>query len=946
MKRLLILFLLVLSINVKGQIVADHSVVDRYDDIPANWIDSVKKMLFVIPGESHALAYLQGLVALETADGTYDIGYTTEPEVFTDTHLRISRTTWGDYDNATGWINDYGQEDWFTSALAKARTKAGLTHYNLLGIAPSAFGYAWCYDGDVANPTEYLTAMEEYIAYCSDSIDTKLFFTTSTIDDGFATGEWGYNRYLFNETIRTYVGVNSTRILFDYADILCYDDGSDTPNTATWDGHTFPTITTTNAGEGETGHIGWPGAVRLAKATWWLMARLAGWDGGNNYYVSTTGSDSNVGSLASPWATPQKAFNTAEAGDTVFFRGGTWYPTAVTGLDIAPSSGVGHNGTYNNWIVYTNYPGEVPIIDFSLLPATSGSRSGLDINMASYVEFKGIIFQRVLQTVDHQDVTCITYSHNNGVVRFENITTRYNGGAGLVITGIDTLYLVNCDSYWNCDTTANYDGGHPGGKADGFNITGGGAVTDTMKIAYISGCRAWANSDDGFDVALSKQWDWHDCWVWDNGKMEGDGTAYKLSSAHLYLAEKRKTYNNISAYNINGWIWANMVEEGYGIFDVLYNNTSYKDGIGMWAVAASEWDADLVPASLVAKNNLIYEPTFPPTPGYDPWQAIFSSGNYDVGPPDYVTLSNNSFVWLTGTVGGLTMPNPAFTITDDDFVSLDTAQLSQPRQADGSLPNITFGTLAVGSDLIDAGTDVGLAYNGAAPEIGYAEYGVASADSSLKYITAYSFDEQTGVAVIDTAAKTVDIEVEYGTDVTGLIATFSLSTDATAAVGAIPQVSGTTANNFTSPVTYVVTALDASTQNWTVTVTVESEPVPTVATVGTVSANYTAVTANVTGVIYSANGGTLTARGVCWSTTNTSPTTSDKHTTFTPYVGSFTDKIYGLRGGTTYYFRAYGTTSEGGTSYGDAISFTTPVHSISNLNGKIGKVNGKIGIVK
>ena len=41
-------------------------------------------------------------------------------------------------------------------------------------------------------------------------------------------------------------------------------------------------------------------------------------------------------------------------------------------------------------------------------------------------------------------------------------------------------------------------------------------------------------------------------------------------------------------------------------------------------------------------------------------------------------------------------------------------------------------------------------------------------------------------------------------------------------MGSTVQISGTTANNFTSPVTYTVTAADSSTQNYTVTVTIAS----------------------------------------------------------------------------------------------------------------------------
>ncbi len=89
-------------------------------------------------------------------------------------------------------------------------------------------------------------------------------------------------------------------------------------------------------------------------------------------------------------------------------------------------------------------------------------------------------------------------------------------------------------------------------------------------------------------------------------------------------------------------------------------------------------------------------------------------------------------------------------------------------------------------------------------------------------ILTYSFGTppQTGDATINSTAHTVNVEVESGTDATGLVATFTLSDGATAKVGDTEQVSGTTANNFSSPVTYTVTAEDGTTtQDWVVTVT-------------------------------------------------------------------------------------------------------------------------------
>ncbi|MDZ7634151.1 MAG: fibronectin type III domain-containing protein [Bacteroidales bacterium] len=44
-----------------SQIIADHTIVDRYDEIPQQYIDEVKKMWLVYAGESHARAIRVGL---------------------------------------------------------------------------------------------------------------------------------------------------------------------------------------------------------------------------------------------------------------------------------------------------------------------------------------------------------------------------------------------------------------------------------------------------------------------------------------------------------------------------------------------------------------------------------------------------------------------------------------------------------------------------------------------------------------------------------------------------------------------------------------------------------------------------------------------------------------------------------------------------------------------
>lgn len=98
------------------------------------------------------------------------------------------------------------------------------------------------------------------------------------------------------------------------------------------------------------------------------------------------------------------------------------------------------------------------------------------------------------------------------------------------------------------------------------------------------------------------------------------------------------------------------------------------------------------------------------------------------------------------------------------------------------------------------------------------EYAVTEADIKTFAIAT------GGTAEIDSTAKTIAITMPLGTTVTALKPTFTISDYATIKVGTTAQVSGVTANDFTNPVTYAVTAEDGVTVNeWVVTVTVATE---------------------------------------------------------------------------------------------------------------------------
>lgn len=80
-----------------------------------------------------------------------------------------------------------------------------------------------------------------------------------------------------------------------------------------------------------------------------------------------------------------------------------------------------------------------------------------------------------------------------------------------------------------------------------------------------------------------------------------------------------------------------------------------------------------------------------------------------------------------GTNGGLSATKTDITnnswqnglsATSADFVSVDTTLLKAARQRDGSLPSIDYLKLVPGSDLRNAGVDLGLPYSGSAPDLG------------------------------------------------------------------------------------------------------------------------------------------------------------------------------------------------------------------------------------
>jgi len=362
-------------------------------------------------------------------------------------------------------------------------------------------------------------------------------------------------------------------------------------------------------------------------------------------------------------STPQELLNalaSATAGDNIYVKEGIY--------NFGSTINISSSGTSGNLISVLPHPDNMnrPKLDFSTMAESSANR-GTNLS-GSYWYIKGI---DVFKAGDNG----MFISGSNNVIEF--CTFSENSDTGLQIgNGGSNNTILNCDSFYNADSAIE--------NADGF-----ACKLDAGNGNKFMGCRAWQNLDDGWDGYLrgtdNITTTYEDCWAFKNGYLKdgsvsgGDGNGFKTGGSDDKLLKHNGIYKNcVSAGN------------GFDGFDhnsnrgdvVLYNCSAYANGRNIGFSTTN------IANSLTIKNT-----------------ASLSGGSSDSFTGTTTDITNNS--WQNGIV-----------INADDFVSLDIDLMSSPRKADGSLPDVDFMNLVSGSDLIDAGVDVGLSYLGVAPDIG------------------------------------------------------------------------------------------------------------------------------------------------------------------------------------------------------------------------------------
>ncbi len=408
-------------------------------------------------------------------------------------------------------------------------------------------------------------------------------------------------------------------------------------------------------------------------------------DPGQGIYLSPSGSDSNSGSSSSPLYSLSVAVGRATAGTTIYMAAGTYnYSSMIT---LSASGTTGQN-------IRILSQGGKAVLDFSAQEYASSNRAIL--LTGNYWYIKGLE---------------IRYAGDNGIKLEGNYNTieqcvfHHNGDSGIQLgfahetsnDGSMCAYntIINCDSYYNFDFDSK------GGDADGF-----ACKMHQGKGNVFKGCRAWHNSDDGWDLYET---DWpveiYDCWTWGNGfkadfdaiyqakmgttmsSFSGNGNGFKLGGNGTGGSSKgTHVVKNCVAFNNNA---AGRTAHGF-------DQNSHADGVTIY--------------NCLAYNNL-----------YD----FFFEESTNSGK--VMTFANCVSLTKVAEMGSTNVQqnnswNLSVTATTADFADLSEATAGAARQSDGSLPSNSFARLVAGSDLIDKGANVGTPFKGSAPDLGAFEY--------------------------------------------------------------------------------------------------------------------------------------------------------------------------------------------------------------------------------
>jgi hypothetical protein len=266
-----------------GAIIADHTAADNFNIIPQCWIERAKDQFVIGYGHtSHGSQITSGISGLNTlmnsVDGVPDNLYSANNG---GSGGALDLEEGSGYDSA-GWLAyDVGYGGW------DLRTKAYLD--STLHDDVNTIMWSWC--GQVGGYTSYSTMSAHYFTPAEAIASTygiDFIYMTGHLDGGGPTG----SVYTANNLIRQHVrDINGT--LFDFADIESYNPNTNYYpsesdacgwcttwcNSSSWTSYSTQECIPIYSSISSCAHSHPYNCYRKAMAFWWMMARMAGWNG-------------------------------------------------------------------------------------------------------------------------------------------------------------------------------------------------------------------------------------------------------------------------------------------------------------------------------------------------------------------------------------------------------------------------------------------------------------------------------------------------------------------------------------------------------------------------------------------------------------------------------------------------------------------------------------------
>lgn len=335
-------------------------------------------------------------------------------------------------------------------------------------------------------------------------------------------------------------------------------------------------------------------------------------------------------------------------------------------------------------------------------------------------------------------------------LHIRNLTIRYAGKKGIWLEGARYCVLEHLDVYGccdsgiqlrsgghntvvNCDSHHNFDYQNNGGNADGFADKQGDACAGNVYI----GCRAWNNSDDGWDsyerVTSGTPTVYINCIAYNNGPVSFNLSQHPrvlgVDAARFESADLSQISNdgNPNGFKLGGKGTVHHTEL-YRCLAVGHRSKGFDQNNNAGTMKIVNCTSYANKLNYGFGNDYAYTLDIHNCIGLDPAESNFKSHASGT-----VTQSHNS--WLDG-----------FAATDADFESLDVeGLLLAPRNADGTLAETLLLHLKpTATHLIDKGMVYVptqfegdaiasyVSYQGTAPDLGcYETDGSASAISGI-----------------------------------------------------------------------------------------------------------------------------------------------------------------------------------------------------------------------